>query len=32
MSWAKSEEFVELIKDRFGDCVSIMETNYETMS
>ena len=30
MSRAKSEEFAVLIKDRFGDCVSIMETNYET--
>ena len=30
ISWAKSEDFVELIKDRFGDCVSILQTNYET--
>ena len=26
----KSEEFVQLIKDRFGDCVAILETTYET--
>ena len=26
----KSEQFVELIKDRFGDCVAVMETSYET--
>ena len=26
----KSEGFVELIKDRFGDCVAVMETSYET--
>ena len=26
----KSEEFVELIKERFGDCVAILETTYET--
>ena len=25
-----SELFSQLIRDRFGDCVSIMETNYET--
>ena len=30
ISWAKSEEFVELIKDRFGDCVAVQETSYET--
>ena len=30
IGWAKSEEFVELIKNRFGDCVAVMETNYET--
>tara|TARA_A100000164_G_scaffold341450_1_gene338143 strand:- start:391 stop:1269 length:879 start_codon:yes stop_codon:yes gene_type:complete len=30
MSWAKSEEFVELLKDRFGDCIAVQETNYET--
>ena len=30
MSWAKSEDFVELIKNRFGDCVSILQTSYET--
>ena len=30
MSWAKSEEVAELIRDRFGDCVAIMETSYET--
>ena len=30
MSWAKSEDFAELIRDRFGDCVAVMETNYET--
>ena len=30
MSWAKSEEFVGLIKERFGDCVAVLETNYET--
>ena len=29
-SWAKSEEFVELLKDRFGDCIAVQETNYET--
>jgi len=26
----QSESFVKLIKDRFGDCVAIMETSYET--
>jgi nucleotide sugar dehydrogenase len=26
----KSEEFVELLKDRFGDCISVQETSYET--
>ena len=30
MNQMKSEEFVELIKDRFGDCVAVMETSYET--
>ena len=30
MSAMKSEQFVELIKDRFGDCVAVMETSYET--
>ena len=30
IGWAKSEEFVELIKDRFGDCVAVQETSYET--
>ena len=30
IGWSKSEEFVELIKDRFGDCVAVQETNYET--
>ena len=30
IGWAKSEEFAELIRDRFGDCVAIMETSYET--
>ena len=30
VSWAKSEDFVELIRDRFGDCVAILETNYES--
>ena len=30
ISWAKSEEFVELLKDRFGDCIAVQETNYET--
>jgi UDPglucose 6-dehydrogenase len=30
ISWAKSEEFVELIKDRFGGCVAVQETSYET--
>ena len=30
ISWAKSEEFVELIKDRFGECVAVQETSYET--
>ena len=29
MSAMKSEQFVELIKDRFGDCVAILETTYE---
>ena len=26
----KSEEFTDLLKERFGDCISIMETSYET--
>ena len=26
----QSESFVKLIKDRFGDCVAVMETSYET--
>ncbi len=26
----KSEEFVELLKDRFGDCIAVQETSYET--
>jgi len=26
----QSENFVKLIKDRFGDCVAVMETSYET--
>jgi len=26
----QSENFVQLIKDRFGDCVAVMETSYET--
>ena len=30
MSAKKSEQFVEIIKDRFGDCVAVMETSYET--
>ena len=30
ISLAKSKEFVELMKDRFGDCVAVMETSYET--
>tara|TARA_B100000123_G_scaffold202622_1_gene152540 strand:+ start:487 stop:1365 length:879 start_codon:yes stop_codon:yes gene_type:complete len=30
ISWAKSEEFVELLKDRFGNCIAVQETNYET--
>ena len=30
LSWMKSEEFVDLIKTRFGDCVSVLETSYET--
>ena len=30
ISWAKSEDFCDLIRDRFGDCVSILQTNYET--
>ena len=30
MSWAKSEDFIELLKDRFGDCIAVQETNYET--
>ena len=30
VSWAKSEEFVELLKERFGDCIAVQETNYET--
>jgi len=30
ISWAKSEEFVELLKERFGDCIAVQETNYET--
>ena len=30
MSAMKSEQFVELIKDRFGDCVAVMETSCET--
>ena len=30
MNQMKSEEFVELIKDRFGDCIAVMETSYET--
>ena len=30
MSWAKSEDFVELLKDRFGDCIAVQETSYET--
>ena len=30
MSAMKSEQFVELIKDRFGDCIAVMETSYET--
>jgi|TARA_R110001592_G_scaffold62138_4_gene189880 UDPglucose 6-dehydrogenase len=25
-----SEKFTDLIKDRFGDCVAVLETNYET--
>ena len=29
-SLMQSENFVKLIKDRFGDCVAIMETSYET--
>ena len=29
-SLMQSEKFVQLIKDRFGDCVAIMETSYET--
>ena len=29
-SLMQSESFVELIKDRFGDCVAVMETSYET--
>ena len=30
LNQGKSEEFVDLIKDRFGDCVAVMETSYET--
>ena len=30
MSAMKSEQIVELIKDRFGDCVDVMESSYET--
>ena len=30
ISWAKSEDFCDLIRDRFGDCVAILETTYET--
>lgn len=26
----QSESFVKLIKDRFGDCIAVMETSYET--
>ena len=29
-SLMQSESFVKLIKDRFGDCVAVMETSYET--
>ena len=29
-SLMQSESFVKLIKDRFGDCIAVMETNYET--
>jgi len=27
---SNSKEFVKLIKDRFGDCIAVLETNYET--
>ena len=30
MSAMKSEQFVDLIRRRFGDCVAILETTYET--
>ncbi len=30
VSLDKSKQFCNLIKDRFGDCVAIMETTYET--
>ena len=30
MSCMKSEEFADMIRDRFGDCVAILETSYET--
>tara|TARA_B100001996_G_scaffold73391_1_gene54057 strand:- start:374 stop:1252 length:879 start_codon:yes stop_codon:yes gene_type:complete len=30
LSCMKSEEFADMIRDRFGDCVAILETSYET--
>ena len=30
LSMMHSESFSDLIRDRFGDCVAILETNYET--
>jgi len=27
---SNSEKFIKLIKDRFGECVAVLETNYET--
>jgi UDPglucose 6-dehydrogenase len=30
INWAKSEDFVELLKDRFGECIAVQETSYET--
>ena len=30
MSMLLAERFTDLIRDRFGDCVAVLETNYET--
>ena len=30
LNMMKSEQFTDLLKDRFGECVAIMETSYET--